>query len=133
MSSAPQPAQFEPFPPSDFSERYLPDATMLFRYSAITFNAHRIHYDLPYARDVEGYPELVVNGGLTTIKLWHMVAAYTRRPILASRSRNLQTLFANREVTLCAAFTGTSHVLAWALNDQGAPVMRMELELGEEV
>ncbi|MET4578687.1 FAS1-like dehydratase domain-containing protein [Ottowia thiooxydans] len=130
-SSASHPERIESFPPPHFSDKYRPDATMLFRYSAITFNAHRIHYDLPFARDVEGYPELVVNGGLTTIKLWQMVAAHTNRPILASRSRNLQTLFANREATLCAAFTGTSQILAWALNDQGVPVMRMELELGE--
>jgi|TARA_B110000902_G_scaffold208646_1_gene238115 3-methylfumaryl-CoA hydratase len=40
------------------------DATMLFRYSALTFNGHRIHYDQPYARDVEGYSGLVVHGPL---------------------------------------------------------------------
>ena len=37
---------------------------MLFRYSALTFNGHRIHYDQPYARDVEGYSGLVVHGPL---------------------------------------------------------------------
>lgn len=40
------------------------DATMLFRYSALTFNGHRIHYDQPYAKDVEGYDGLVVHGPL---------------------------------------------------------------------
>lgn len=40
------------------------DSTLLFRYSALTFNGHRIHYDLDYARDVEGYPGLVVHGPL---------------------------------------------------------------------
>ncbi|SPH22799.1 Mesaconyl-C(4)-CoA hydratase [Ascidiaceihabitans donghaensis] len=40
------------------------DATQLFRYSALTFNGHRIHYDLPYARDIEGYDGLVVHGPL---------------------------------------------------------------------
>ncbi|ASM74242.1 mesaconyl-C(4)-CoA hydratase [Pseudosulfitobacter pseudonitzschiae] len=40
------------------------DATLLFRYSALTFNGHRIHYDQPYARDVEGYDGLVVHGPL---------------------------------------------------------------------
>jgi 3-methylfumaryl-CoA hydratase len=39
-----------------------PDATLLFRYSALTFNAHRIHYDRTYAHEVEGYPGLVVHG-----------------------------------------------------------------------
>ena len=47
------------------------DTVLLFRYSALTFNAHRIHYDLPYTRDVEGYPALVMNGGLTALLLTH--------------------------------------------------------------
>jgi hydroxyacyl-ACP dehydratase HTD2-like protein with hotdog domain len=40
------------------------DAVMLFRYSALTFNGHRIHYDADYCRQVEGYPGLVVHGPL---------------------------------------------------------------------
>ena len=45
------------------------DSTFLFRYSALTFNGHRIHYDLDYARDVEGYSGLVVHGPLLAQKL----------------------------------------------------------------
>ena len=45
--------------------RLVPSEPLLLRYSALTFNAHRIHYDLPYARDVEGYAGLVVHGPLT--------------------------------------------------------------------
>jgi 3-methylfumaryl-CoA hydratase len=41
-----------------------PDPLLLFRYSAVTFNGHRIHYDQPYATTVEGYPGLVVHGPL---------------------------------------------------------------------
>ncbi len=41
-----------------------PDPVLLFRYSAVTFNSHRIHYDQPYATGVEGYPGLVVHGPL---------------------------------------------------------------------
>ena len=41
-----------------------PSAALLFRYSALTFNGHRIHYDAPYARGVEGYPGLIVHGPL---------------------------------------------------------------------
>lgn len=47
----------------------LPSEPMLFRYSALTFNSHRIHYDLPYARDVERYRGLVVHGPLTATLL----------------------------------------------------------------
>lgn len=46
-----------------------PDELMLFRYSALTFNAHRIHYDLPYAVDIERYPGLVVHGPLSATLL----------------------------------------------------------------
>lgn len=47
----------------------MPTQAMLFRYSALTFNSHRIHYDLPYARDEEGYRGLVVHGPLTATLL----------------------------------------------------------------
>lgn len=51
------------------------DSTLLFRYSALTFNGHRIHYDLDYARDVEGYGGLVVHGPLLAQKLMLMAEA----------------------------------------------------------
>ncbi|MFH8470808.1 hypothetical protein [Streptomyces sp. NPDC017991] len=47
--------------------RLRPAETLLFRFSALTANAHRIHYDTPYARDVEGYPRLVVHGPLLAL------------------------------------------------------------------
>ncbi|GIS13382.1 MAG: hypothetical protein CM15mP115_25330 [Alphaproteobacteria bacterium] len=53
-------AAADPAPAGTTSRQVTADATMLFRYSAITFNGHRIHYDAPYAREVEGYSGLVV-------------------------------------------------------------------------
>ncbi len=54
----------------------VPTPALLFRYSALTFNAHRIHYDRDYARDVEGYPGLVVQGPLiATLILDHLLRA----------------------------------------------------------
>jgi 3-methylfumaryl-CoA hydratase len=47
-----------------WSQEIHPDTPMLFRYSAVTFNAHKIHYDYPYATEVEGYPALIVHGQL---------------------------------------------------------------------
>ena len=49
---------------SDFSESFTPDPVVLFRYSALTFNGHRIHYDRDYVTEVEGYPGLLVHGPL---------------------------------------------------------------------
>lgn len=54
-------------PPSAHELTVLPDAPMLFRLSALTYNTHRIHYDLPYATGVEGYPGLVVHGPLLAL------------------------------------------------------------------
>ena len=51
-----------------------PDARLLFRYSALTFNTHRIHYDAPYAREVERYRGLVVHGPLTASLLLQLAA-----------------------------------------------------------
>src|SRR5262249_1001629 len=59
-----------PPPPLDATAMaWHPSRPEIFRFSAVTFNAHRIHYDLPYATTVEGYPDLVVNGPLTAIRL----------------------------------------------------------------
>ena len=55
--------------PGHWRRRILPDPVMLFRFSALTFNGHRIHYDRPYAMGTEGYPGLVVHGPLTAMLL----------------------------------------------------------------
>jgi len=58
-------------PPADvpWRRRVTPDAVLLFRFSALTFNSHRIHYDRTWAMETEGYPGLVVHGPLTTALL----------------------------------------------------------------
>lgn len=69
------PERFSPPPPlpapaaPDWEEHAAIDPVLLFRYSAVTFNAHRIHYDLDYARTVERYPGLVVHGPLQALLL----------------------------------------------------------------
>jgi 3-methylfumaryl-CoA hydratase len=66
---SPKPGENQPAPQAPPSEgswtrEIRPDDTLLFRYSALTFNGHRIHYDRRYATEVEGYPGLVVHGPL---------------------------------------------------------------------
>jgi len=68
-------AEASPFE-ADFSREVVPDERLLFRISALTFNAHRIHYDLPYAQG-EGYPALVVHGPLTAMLLADLVTRET--------------------------------------------------------
>ena len=59
----------EPNKPAKTGKRITPSTVTLFRYSALTFNGHRIHYDREYCRDVEGYPDLVFHGPLTATLL----------------------------------------------------------------
>lgn len=70
-----------------------PDARLLFRFSALTFNAHRIHYDRPYAAQDEGYPGLVVHGPLTAMLLADLVRRHTPRRIATFSFRGLAPLF----------------------------------------
>ncbi len=100
-------------------ESFTPTTTLLFRYSAVTYNGHRIHYDADYARSEEGYPALVVNGGVSTILLTQLAKRRLPGPITSITSRAGRPLFVGRQATLaCHAATPTSLNL-WALDDAG--------------
>lgn len=75
-------------------------ATLLFRFSAFTFNAHRIHYDLGYARDSEGYPNLVVHGPLQAALLLNQAAVALGKVPRVFDYRCLAPLFAGRVFTV---------------------------------
>ncbi|MEW2507747.1 MaoC family dehydratase N-terminal domain-containing protein [Amycolatopsis sp. NPDC047767] len=72
------PESAEVVPPEGEERRIVVDPVLLFRYSALTYNGHRIHYDRDYARDVEGYAGLVVHGPLQALLMAE--AARARRP-----------------------------------------------------
>jgi 3-methylfumaryl-CoA hydratase len=112
-----------------WSRSLTPDPTLLFRYSALTFNAHRIHYDTEYARGTEGYPDLVVNGGLTTLLLWEFAKQQTGRELRSSATRNVKALYLNRELTLTGGPGESGRVLLRALDAAGAPAIEAELEM----
>lgn len=98
-----------------------PDPVMLFRYSALTFNSHRIHYDHPYVTRVEGYPERVMNGGLTTLLVFELARACAKTPLKFMSSRNVRPMFVNRPIAVCGepSADGKSARL-WTLDDAGA-------------
>ena len=58
---------------NNYHKQLIPDETLLFQYSALGFNSHKIHLDKDYTRDVEGLPDLVVNGGLATLLLTEFI------------------------------------------------------------
>jgi len=86
---------------------------LLFRYSAITFNAHRIHYDLPYAQQVEHYPDLLVHGPLQAQMLMNMATKERGVAPKMFAYRGVHPLFASDEVSLRAVKKTASE---WALS-----------------
>jgi 3-methylfumaryl-CoA hydratase len=114
---APQPAPGR----AVWSKVVTPDPVMLFRYSALTFNGHRIHYDQPYVTKVEGYPDLVMNGGLTTLLVFELARTHAATPLRQIASRNVWPMFADRPFTVCGepAGDGKSAKL-WVVDDTGA-------------
>jgi len=74
----PVPGQLPPLAgQATWSRTIAPDAVLLFRYSALTFNGHRIHYDRKYVTEVEGYPGLVVHGPLIATLLLDLIRQHT--------------------------------------------------------
>lgn len=101
----PDPGAPRPVPPmaptdEDEQAQYNFDATLLFRYSALTFNGHRIHYDQPYAKAVEGYEGLVVHGPLLAQHLMLMAEA-SLGPLAAFSFRATAPLMHFETATLC--------------------------------
>lgn len=103
-----------PIPPADIVRTFVPDETILFRYSAITDNPHRIHYDLAYARS-EGYPALVVNGTVPTMFLLEMFRAHVGGEPTGWRSRNLAPILCGAPLTLTLAHEAES----WTMRAHG--------------
>ncbi|AQH02055.1 hypothetical protein A9R05_22150 [Burkholderia sp. KK1] len=102
------------------------DSTLLFRYSALTFNGHRIHYDKPYACDVEGYRNLVVHGPLTATLLQNFARAC--KPDCALKSfefRGLSPVFVDEPFELQASAGDSSQLLDLrVLDTHGALAMQ---------
>ena len=111
-----------------WSREILPDPVLLFRYSALTFNGHRIHYDRSYVTEVEGYPGLIVHGPLIATLLLDLL--HRNRPeatVTQFSFRAVGPLFDIEPFTVCGqpAEDGCS-VLLWARNSRGELAMQAE-------
>ena len=96
------PRPIPPAPSMGSVENWTPGSVELFRFSAAMFNAHRIHYDLPYVTEIEGYPGLVVHGPLTALRLCAL-AVRVLGPLKRFQFRGEAPLFAGQPVRLIAA------------------------------
>jgi 3-methylfumaryl-CoA hydratase len=88
----------EPPPAQGWRETIVPTTTLLFRFSAVTFNGHRIHYDHDYATGSEHYPGLVVHGPLTAMVLAQSASRHLGRPLQSFAYRASSPLFVDQPV-----------------------------------
>ena len=103
------------------------DVALLFRYSALLFNAYRIHYDRPYAAE-QGYPGLVVHGQLIATLLADLLRRNTDAPVSSFRYRSVSPLADSSPCRLCGAPDG-NRVNLWAEDGNGGLVVQAEAEL----
>ncbi len=128
--AAVKPAEPAPDWPGALVTALVPDAVMLFRYSALTGNGHRIHYDHPYVTAVEGYPGLVVHGPLqATLMAAHALAAAPGRRLARFAFRGRRPAFDGRRLSILALAAGDA-VRVETRDDQGATCMQAEAEFG---
>jgi 3-methylfumaryl-CoA hydratase len=112
----------------------VPDDVLLFRYSALTFNGHRIHYDRKYVTQVEGYPGLIVHGPLIATWLVDLVRRHTDRSIRRFEFKALRPTFEcadQRHVRVSGQLQADGqHVRLWAQDHEGWLTMQATAELG---
>jgi 3-methylfumaryl-CoA hydratase len=133
---APPPGQASPQTPpvkppenAAYADQVVLSSPLVFRYSSVTWNAHRIHYDADYARSEEGYPATVQNGGLTMQLL--LDAALKRAPgrLAGFTARLARPLWVGDVVTLCGAAPADGRMACWAADKDGNLCATMELIL----
>lgn len=118
----------EPKPaPTDatWSKRITPHPVLLFRFSALTFNGHRIHYDQPYVTGTEGYPGLIVHGPL--LGMLQLELARRSNVGQAPESfefRALSPAFGDAPLTVGARRQEDGSVTTWIANDKGGLVQQ---------
>jgi 3-methylfumaryl-CoA hydratase len=124
-----QPPQVAPHDEA-FAREIVPDPVLLFRYSALTFNGHRIHYDRSYVTEVEGYPGLVVHGPLIATLLLDLLRR--ERPEARVRRfefRALRPVFDIHRFSVCGRPDGERRYRLWARDHEGALAMQADADI----
>jgi 3-methylfumaryl-CoA hydratase len=105
-----------------------PDATLLFQFSALGFNTHKIHIDRHHATQVEGFPDLVVNGGLVTLLMTEFLRGEFDVEPKSIRLKHTAPLFCQRPLTLVGVH-GSEGLTIRAFNDKNRLAVSMEVSL----
>ena len=125
--AAPSPAVPSPAgtaAPSELSWAVAADPVLLFRYSAITFNGHRIHYDLPYVTNEEGYAGLVIHGPIQATLLLNMAARLRGRPPARFGYRGLSPMTGSQTFTVHGAAAADGGIECWTQDAAGTTCMK---------
>ena len=136
----PSPGALPPTPqaaPVDetFSRLITPDSVLLFRYSALTFNGHRIHYDRPYVTQVEGYPGLIVHGPLIATLLMDLVRRqFPEARVVRFSFKALRPIFDIQTFTVCGRVetdlgNGHRRVQLWTRDNDGWLTMQATADI----
>lgn len=112
-------------PEPEITEAVAFDPVLLFRYSAVTFNGHRIHYDRSYCIEQEGYPGLIVHGPLQATRLAHLAARQLGRPLRHFAYRGTSPMFDGTPAALNAV-TGAGGLSLWVSTGRGDTTMTAE-------
>jgi 3-methylfumaryl-CoA hydratase len=110
-------------PAAEWEHSFTTDPVLLFRFSALTFNGHRIHYDLRYATEVESYPGLVVHAPLTALALLDSACRTTRGAPASFDYRAVSPVFCGEEVVIGGRAVGEDTEV-WAARRDGSTIMR---------
>ena len=125
--AAPKAAPAKPEPRhADLTWSVEANSLLLFRYSALTFNGHRIHYDLPYVTGEEGYAGLVVHGPIQATLLLNAAAALGGLPPRRFRYRGLSPLIAGGTFTVSAARGPDGSIACWTQSAEGRTCMEAD-------
>ncbi len=113
-----------------FARRIVPDDVLLFRYSALTFNGHRIHYDRRYVTEVEGYPGLIVHGPLIATLLLDLLRREHADAVVARFDfKAVSPLFDLHPFEVCGRPDGERRFALWARNHAGGLAMQASAEV----
>ena len=112
---------------ADWRRDWTADTTLLFRYSALTFNGHRIHYDLDYARDVEGYDGLVVHGPLLATLLLELAQEANPSARIAHFAFRARAPVAHVQTFAACGRATESGAQLWIERDDGALAMTADI------
>ena len=110
--------------PPEFSYVVKPDPVLLFRYSALTFNCHRIHYDQPFCMETEGYEGLVIHGPLLATMMLDLVQQqFSNAKIKDFQFRALTPVFDTMTFEVCGSRLTKSEVNVWIRRNDGVLAM----------